>query len=63
MAVTKICGIETEYSIIQRGVVEQNPVHASSILVDAYGQRYRIADDTGVAPAVHWDFQDEMPEG
>jgi len=61
MAVTKICGIETEYSIIQRGVVEQNPVHASSILVDAYGQRYRIADDTGVAPAVHWDFQDEMP--
>ncbi len=61
MAIPKICGIETEYAIIHRGISEQNPVHASSILVNAYGQRYKIAEDTGVAPRVNWDFQDETP--
>jgi len=61
MAIPKICGIETEYAIIQHGLKEQNPVFASSILVNAYGQHHRIADETGVAPSVHWDFQDETP--
>ena len=61
MAIPKICGIETEYSIIQHGVYEQNPVYASSILVNAYAQHYKIAEDTGVAASVHWDFQDETP--
>lgn len=61
MAISKICGIETEYAIIQHGVLEQNPVYASSILVNSYAQHHKIADDTGVAASVHWDFQDETP--
>ena len=61
MAIPKICGIETEYAIIQHGLHEQNPVYASSILVNAYAQHHKIADDTGVAASVHWDFQDETP--
>ena len=36
MAIGKICGIETEYGIVHRGVVESNPVTASSLLINAY---------------------------
>ncbi|MEA2497987.1 MAG: Pup amidohydrolase, partial [Actinomycetota bacterium] len=36
MAVHKVCGIETEYGIIQRGAGESNPIAASSVLINAY---------------------------
>ena len=35
MALTKVCGIETEYGIIVRGA-DLNPVAASSLLINAY---------------------------
>ena len=35
MALTKVCGIETEYGIVVRGA-ENNPVSASSMLINAY---------------------------
>ena len=38
MAVEKICGIETEYSIIHKGVEDQNPIWASSMLITSYVQ-------------------------
>ena len=54
MAIPKICGIETEYGIVVRGVAESNPISSSSLLINAYlaaleGQR------------VGWDFEDETP--
>ncbi|MGH9028591.1 MAG: depupylase/deamidase Dop [Acidimicrobiales bacterium] len=51
MAVSKICGIETEYGIHHVGA-EGNPVASSSMLVNAY-----ISD----LARVDWDFEDEMP--
>ena len=36
MAIRKVCGIETEYGIVLRGVNESNPVTASSLLINAY---------------------------
>ena len=36
MAITKICGVETEYGIVIRGVDESNPIAASSMLINAY---------------------------
>ncbi len=36
MAVNKICGIETEYSIIHKGVEDPNPIWASSMLITSY---------------------------
>ncbi len=39
MAIPKICGIETEYAIIQPKLSEQNPIHASSVLVNAYAKQ------------------------
>ena len=35
MAIPKVCGIETEYGIVVRGA-ENNPVSASSLLINAY---------------------------
>ena len=52
MAITKVCGIETEYGILQPGP-EQNPIAASSVLVNAYA-----AD---VEQQIGWDFEDETP--
>jgi len=54
VAIPKICGIETEYGIVVRGVAESNPISSSSLLINAYlaaleGQR------------VGWDFEDETP--
>ncbi|HEX7136097.1 MAG TPA: depupylase/deamidase Dop [Iamia sp.] len=60
MAIAKICGIETEYGIVHRGVAESNPVTASSLLINAYVSERA----TGAAPAtppVGWDFEDETP--
>src|SRR6202167_1730759 len=52
MAITKVCGIETEYGIHSPGP-EQNPIAASSVLVNAYA-----AD---VEQQIGWDFEDETP--
>jgi len=53
MAIRKVCGIETEYGIVLRGVGESNPVTASSLLINAYvSQQHR---------KVEWDFEDESP--
>ena len=52
MAITKVCGIETEYGIVVRGS-DLNPIAASSLLINAYlGSINR---------RVSWDFVDEMP--
>ena len=52
MATTKVCGIETEYGIHSPGP-DQNPIAASSVLVNAYA-----AD---VEQQIGWDFEDETP--
>src|SRR5918995_2186410 len=56
MALPKVCGIETEYGIVVRGG-ENNPVSASSLLINAY-----VAATTGRREGrVGWDFDDERP--
>jgi proteasome accessory factor PafA2 len=53
MALPKICGIETEYSISVRETAEFNPVLTSSLLINAYAH-----------PAfrrVKWDYEEESP--
>lgn len=54
MAIAKICGIETEYGIVTRGVEESNPISTSSLLINAY---LATLDETRVG----WDFNDETP--
>jgi Pup amidohydrolase len=56
MALPKICGIETEYGIVVRGG-ENNPVSASSLLINAYV----AATTSRRAGRVGWDFDDEQP--
>ena len=60
MAVNKICGIETEFGIVHRGVDESNPITASSLLINAF-----LADREPAGPKapakVGWDFEDETP--
>ena len=51
MAVPKVCGIETEYGVSRRGGGEDNPVIASSLLINAYVEGKRVG----------WDFEDETP--
>ncbi|MEX1104929.1 MAG: depupylase/deamidase Dop [Ilumatobacteraceae bacterium] len=56
MAIPKVCGIETEYGIMVRGA-DNNPVTASSLLINAYLQahtRQRVS-------RIGWDFEDEQP--
>jgi len=52
MAIPKVCGIETEYGILVRGA-DNNPVSASSLLINAYLQRHMRR--------IGWDFEDERP--
>jgi len=52
VAIPKVCGIETEYGIFVRGA-ENDPVAASSLLVNAY------ADRLGNRPG--WDYEHERP--
>jgi proteasome accessory factor PafA2 len=52
VATIKVCGIETEYGIQTPGP-EQNPIAASSVLVNAYA-----AD---IEQNIEWDFEDETP--
>ena len=54
MAIAKICGIETEYGILVRGVAESNPISSSSVLINAY---LSLLESNRVG----WDFEDEMP--
>jgi proteasome accessory factor A len=61
VAIQKICGIETEYGIIVRGVPESNPIAASSVLINAYLHSLGTAGHRGAAPKVGWDFEDESP--
>ena len=60
MAITKICGVETEYGILIRGVDESNPIAASSMLINAYLHETRKVEPAA-APNVGWDFEDESP--
>ncbi|MGH9043378.1 MAG: depupylase/deamidase Dop [Acidimicrobiales bacterium] len=53
MAITKVCGIETEYGV-QGSSPEISPVTTSSLLVNAYAAE--VERRTG------WDFEDESPE-
>ncbi len=52
MAISKVCGIETEYGIAVRGG-DNNPVSASSLLINAYVN--------ATSKKVGWDFEDETP--
>jgi proteasome accessory factor PafA2 len=61
MAVPKICGIETEYGIVIRGVEDSNPISASSLLINAYLSALASGRDAAPTPRVGWDFEDEMP--
>jgi len=54
MALPKVCGIETEYGIVVRGA-DNNPVSASSLLINAY-----LAETARMA-RIGWDFEDEQP--
>ena len=54
MALPKVLGIETEYGILVRGG-DNNPVSASSLLINAYVAAQRQASRIG------WDFEDEQP--
>ena len=62
MAIQKICGVETEFGIVQRGGGESNPIAASSVLINAYVQELiRTGQAARTAPKVGWDFEDETP--
>ncbi len=61
MAVPKICGIETEYGIVIRGVEDSNPISASSLLINSYLSALASDRDAAPTPRVGWDFEDEMP--
>lgn len=58
MAIHKVLGIETEYGIFVRNAPEQNPIAASSLLVNSYVSEVAQA---GAGPRIGWDFGDEMP--
>ena len=58
MAISKICGIETEYGIIHQGMEEFNPSYSSSVLITSY--LAALQSNTGIV-APRWDFNDEMP--
>jgi len=55
MALPKVCGIETEYGIVVRGA-ENNPVSASSMLINAY-----VSSTARERGRIGWDFEDEQP--
>jgi proteasome accessory factor A len=61
VAISKICGVETEFGIVIRGVEESNPIAASSMLINAYLHEHRRGNEPVVAPTVGWDFEDESP--
>lgn len=58
MAIPKVCGIETEYGIMVRGA-DNNPVLASSLLINAY--LASIDRRTAGSVRIGWDYTDEQP--
>lgn len=52
LSIPKICGIETEYGIIAKGM-DASAVTASSLLINSYVGRFD--------QSIGWDFQDEQP--
>ena len=61
MAIPKVCGIETEYGILVRGA-DNNPVLASSLLINAYlSSTARGVDPQSPSLRAGWDYQDEHP--
>ncbi len=67
MAIPKVCGIETEYGIIARGL-DITPTVASSLLVNAFsddGLSLRVWDFVGETPHIdargEWDARSEYP--
>ncbi len=55
MVVKKIIGIETEYGIHTNGDLKDNPISASSVIVNSYVNEV-LNDKT------KWDFDDETPQ-
>ena len=53
MAITKVCGIETEYGVHVDTAGDMSPTTASSLLINAYVAR--------LDRKVGWDFEDESP--
>ena len=56
MAIVKVCGIETEYGVVHRGVGDSNPIAASSVLINAYVNELQRESGN-----VSWDYEDESP--
>lgn len=52
LSIPKICGIETEYGIIAKGM-DSSAVTASSLLINSYVGRFD--------KSIGWDFEDEQP--
>ena len=62
VAIAKICGIETEYGIVWRGVEDPDPIAASSILINSYVSA--LAEGVGrpgSGARFEWDFEGEQP--
>ncbi len=60
MALPKVCGIETEYGIVVRGG-DNNPVSASSLLINSYLAAVARERNRTDHARVGWDFEDEQP--
>ena len=60
MALPKVCGIETEYGIVVRGG-DNNPVSASSLLINSYLAAVAGDRDQRGRRRIDWDFEDEQP--
>ena len=56
MAIPKVCGIETEFGIINPSASDANPIQLSSLLVNAY-----VTSLDRPSSKVAWDFEDEQP--
>lgn len=62
MPIAKICGIETEYGIVWRGIEDPNPITASSILINSYVSSLSVAEGRpGPGLRFDWDFESEQP--
>ncbi len=62
MAIRKICGIETEYGIVHRGIDDPNPITASSVLINSYLSELNRSGGSALGvPQVGWDFEFESP--
>lgn len=56
MAIPKVCGIETEFGIINPKATDANPIQLSSLLVNSY-----VSSLGRPSSKVSWDFEDEQP--